>query len=415
MVRFENLEGMILFGMKLTGMSDRDTSGLFVFDTGAGYLALDLPLARHLGLADSLDRPAAVDLAPRPLPRLQLGDWTIHQVQPVLTVDAEVVRRVTDRPVLGLIGHAPLRDHAIWIDYQRGLAALVPVDSKITQDSERLDDPTVGTRSAEGLKRSRERMNPLLSPRARAVPFRLAGDGKIVVRGRVSDPQPPSRSAPLELIVDTGATKSVLFEDALAGAVRHAERWRTLRGLLAPTLIGSAEARVAMIPEVEIESVAAEGRAGPPLRLRNVDTGVIKSELSGVLSRVTRTRIHGLIGYSFLRHFRVVIDYPERILWLDPIPGGRDDRRFEYSHVGLQLERAEGGARIAAVARGSPAERAGIVPGDHLVALDGRPAAALDLIALARAMEGPPGSAVTLVTRRGAVERTHRLVRRRLL
>ena len=34
-----------------------------------------------------------------PLPRLSLGDWAMDQLQPVLTVDAEIVRRLSGRRV----------------------------------------------------------------------------------------------------------------------------------------------------------------------------------------------------------------------------------------------------------------------------------------------------------------------------
>jgi len=67
------------------------------------------------------------------------------------------------------------------------------------------------------------------------------------------------------------------------------------------------------------------------------------------------------------------------------------------------------------VVEGSPAARAGITLGDEVVALDGARAQGLDLIALTRRMEGQPGRTLTLVIRRDAVERTFRLVRRRLL
>ena len=249
----------------------------------------------------------------------------------------------------------------------------------------------------------------MLTPRAVPVRFTLVGDGKILVHGALSDPRPPHYSGRLNLLVDTGATKCVLFEDALAPRVSHADAWPALRGLSAPTLIGAAEARIVRVPVIELEA------AGGPLRLKDVDAGVIRSELGQVLSRVTHETIHGLVGYSFLKRFRVVVDYPHRVLWLDPIPGYRDDRPLEYCHVGLQLERQAGAVIVTGVATDSPAARAGIARGDEVVALEGTAARSLDLITLTRRMEGEPGSTLTLVIRRGGVEHTYRLVRRRLL
>ena len=331
----------------------------------------------------------------------------------MLTVNGEVVRRVSDRPVLGLIGHRPLGDRAVWIDYGERIVALIPARSADWDYPAPPDANADVVREAGGrdssLARSRVLLSAVLSPRAKPVPFRLVGDGKILVRGVVSDPVPPATSGHLNLLVDTGATKGVLFEDAIESVVRHVDRWRMLRGLVAPTLIGAASARIAIIPSIEIE---AEGER---LRADGVDAGLIRSELSGVLSRITRETIHGLIGYSFLKRFRIVVDYPNRVLWLDPIPNYRDDRPLEYCHVGLQLERRRGAVLVMGVVEDSPAARAGIALGDEVVALDGARVEGLDLLTLSRRMEGRPGRRLTLVMRRNDVERTVRLVRRRLL
>jgi hypothetical protein len=411
-IRFENLEGMVLVEMTLRGTSGRDTTGIFVLDTGAGYLALDHDLAAALGIVDSLRGPRTdvVDLASSPLPRMSLGAWTLDQVQPVLTVDGSVIRRVTDRPVLGLLGQKPLDDRAVLLDYQNGVAALVPIERDDARNADGLAHAEPDTAS---IARSRASLGGRLSAAAIPVRFALAGDGKMLVKGRVTDPRRPHWSRALHLLVDTGSTKCVLFEDAIEGVIAHPGGWPALRGLSAPTLIGSAEARIARVPTIELE--AAGPGANRSARVEGVDAGLIRSDLSQVLSRVTRTTVHGLIGYSFLKHFRLAIDYPHRILWLDPIPDYHDERPFEYSHVGLQLERRDGAVVVTGVADDSPAARDGIRRDDVVIALDGTPSDAMDLIELARRMEGPPGTALTIVTRRGTEEQTHRLVRRRLL
>lgn len=422
-LRFENIEGIVLIDARLRGRAGADTSGPLAIDTGAGYLALDVALARVLGLASSGDDSEAVGVTEHPLPRLTLGSWSLDQVEPVLTVDGEVVRRVSDRPVLGLIGQKPLRDRALWIDYREGVLALIPIGPFADVDDLPADvagetsgampvdpDPArAAAASDSALRRSRALLARVITPHAVALRFSIVGDGKILVHGRLSDPRPPQYSAPLNLLVDTGATKCVFFEEALEPQVKHAEAWPALRGLSAPTLIGTAEARIARVPEIQIDAVDA------PLRLRDVDAGVVRSELGGVLSRVTRRTVHGLIGYSMLKRFRVIVDYPDRVMWLDPIPGYRDDRPYEYCHVGLQLERRDGAVIVTGVALDSPAANAGISRGDEVIAMDGTSARSQDLLALTRRMEGEPGRRLTLVMRRGAVEHTYRLARRRLL
>lgn len=414
LIEIENIEGLILLKGALRGRFERDTIGPLALDTGAGFLALDLDLARTLGLTDTARTAEAVGLTQLPLPRLRLGGWTLDRLTPVLTVDGQVMRRVSDRPVLGLIGHRPLGDRVVWIDYREQVVAMIPG----TEDAAAGDHAHAGDAAEAGgergprdssLARSRALLAATLSRRAIPVPFELVGDGKILVHGAVADPVPPDYSRRLNLLVDTGATKCVLFEETLDPAVRHPRAWPALRGLTAPTLIGTVAARIALVPAIEVE--AANGR----LREDEIDVGLIRSELAEVLARATGETIHGLLGYSFLKRFRVAVDYPNRVLWLDPIPNYRNDRPLEYCHVGLQLERQDGAVVIVGVVEGSPAARAGITLGDELVSLDGASARDLDLVALTRRMEGQPGARLTLVIRRNAVERTFRLVRRRLL
>jgi hypothetical protein len=260
-----------------------------------------------------------------------------------------------------------------------------------------------------------------------AVPFALAGDGKMVVRARVADPKPPHFSSWLTWIVDTGATKSVLFEEAMREHIRGAKKWSMLRGLSAPTLVGTASASVAMIPRIELwtgtlpprysaNSVPDGAATKPsPLRVPDVDVVVIRTELADQLSKAVGERVHGLLGYSFLKNFRIGIDYPNRILWLDPLPPGWEARPNEYTHVGVQLERRAGAVVVVGVVSGSPASRAGIAVGDEVIRVDSLSASHGDLLALSRQLEGPAGSKVEIAIRRGADQRTYTLARQRLL
>ena len=310
-IPFEDVEGAVLLRATLGFPSARDTSGPMLLDTGAGYLAIDLDLSRRLGLSDSAAPAAAVGLADRPLPRLQLGGLQVDQVQPVLTIDAGIVRRVTGRPVLGLIGQALMRDRAVVLDYASGTVVLLPPGP----DS---STAPVALRAA-------------LSPMAEAVPFRLVGDGKAVLRVRVggADGTQPTE---LSLILDTGATKTVLFREALDRRLPGWLSWPSIRGLGAPTLTGVARARMVRVPGVD------PGSGGGAVSRSGVDAAVIAGDLPDALEAALGEPVDGLLGYSFLKHFRVAIDYPRGLLWLDPSQGDVPDRASEYCHPGIQLE-----------------------------------------------------------------------------
>ena len=387
-LRFEDLEGAILLRATLTAESGRDTSGVFVLDTGAGFLALDLELARLLGIADGGTTAAAVDLAARPLARLQLGGLQVDQVSPVLTVDAGVIRRVTGRPVLGLLGQALFRDRVVVLDYGEGTLVVLPPGMSPASPS-----PAAG---------------PAMSSGAMAVPFRLAGDGKVLVSAWVTGrPGHPARR--LTLVVDTGATKTVFFRSALDRHLPGWRAWPALRGLGAPTLTGEASAELVRVAGIDLRvpggSVARSG----------MDAAVLGGDLGKVLTADVGEPVDGLLGYSFLKHYRIALDYPRGLLWLDPSRGDVEDRPEEYSHPGIQLEGFGDGTRILAVAEGSPAARAGLRTGDELLAIDGESVSGIDVVTVSRRLEGTPGSRLSLRLRRGSRVWDCSLVRKRLL
>jgi hypothetical protein len=392
-LRFENLEGAILVHARLVSASGRDTSGIFVLDTGAGFLALDLDLARWLGVADSVPVAAAVALAARPLARLELGELQMDQVSPVLTVDAAVIRRVTGRPVLGLLGQALLRDRVVVLDYLEGALAILPPEPPLALPSSALPSLVPGL---------------ALSTAAVAVPFRLAGDRKMLVSAWVTS-RAGKPAGKVTLIVDTGATKSVFFRAALDRRLPGWKAWPALRGLGAPTMTGDEVAELVRVTGIDLRT------PGGNVFRSGMDAAVIAGGLGEVLADGVGEPVDGLLGYSFLKHYRIVLDFPRGWLWLDPSRGDVMDRIEEYSHPGLQLESVDKQVRIFAVAAGSPGARAGIRVGDELVAIDGELVSDSDVVTVARKLEGAPGTMLSLRLRRGQREWTCRVVRRRLL
>ena len=397
-IGFDNLDGIIVFRGIVRGTDGRDSSGWFVLDSGAGYLALDAPLAARLGIGSGAGE-GPIGISETPLPRIVIGSLTIDQTSPVLTFDAEIVRRAADRPILGLVGQRLVRDRVVYIDYQAESLALVP---SVRSDSVGPIAPGGAPGGAGGP----------LSKQAIAIPFRLADDGKVLIAVRLTT-RPRGTPTPwLTFALDTGASKCVLFEDMADGLGRR-DRWgATLEGLVAPTLVGKASTRLARAFRMEVASIPPGGESA---EAEAVDIAILTSPLARDLARIAGEPVHGLLGYSFLRHFRVACDYPNRTLWLDPVRDFRDDRPWEHSHAGLQLERDGDRAVVVAVARGSPGDRSGIRPGDELVAVDGRSARGILVSRLVQLMEGRPGSRLKLTIRRDNAETTYHLRRRQLL
>lgn len=79
----------------------------------------------------------------------------------------------------------------------------------------------------------------------------------------------------------------------------------------------------------------------------------------------------------------------------------RDSLASHYSGVGIALKPEGDQLKVVSVLSETPASKAGIVPGDIVVSVDGEAVAGLAVDEVARQIQGTPGSRVTLSVRRG--------------
>lgn len=84
----------------------------------------------------------------------------------------------------------------------------------------------------------------------------------------------------------------------------------------------------------------------------------------------------------------------------------RSDTSGELSGIGIEVDLRDERVTVLAPIEGSPAAKAGLRPGDRIVAIDGQPTRKLPLDELVRRMRGLPGTRVVLSIRREGVEKT---------
>ena len=77
----------------------------------------------------------------------------------------------------------------------------------------------------------------------------------------------------------------------------------------------------------------------------------------------------------------------------------------KFVGLGVELKGATDGLLVVHVISNSPAERSGLRPGDHVVAIGGKPLGGMNVDEAAQLLQGPEGSVVTLAVARGAVAR----------
>lgn len=83
----------------------------------------------------------------------------------------------------------------------------------------------------------------------------------------------------------------------------------------------------------------------------------------------------------------------------------RSDTSGELSGIGIEVDLRDESLTVLAPIEGSPAARAGLLPGDRIVAIDGQPTRKLPLDELVRRLRGLPGTRVVLSIRRDGLDK----------
>ena len=111
----------------------------------------------------------------------------------------------------------------------------------------------------------------------------------------------------------------------------------------------------------------------------------------------------GNVGFSILSRFVPTFDYADQTIYLDPMTRATP---ILENRSGIGFEKNEPGAfDVVYVRPNSPATAAGIVPGDRIVAVDGKGAANLSSSDLLAIVAQPHGTRITLrVLHAGSVE-----------
>ncbi|MGH2813098.1 MAG: S41 family peptidase [Actinomycetota bacterium] len=92
----------------------------------------------------------------------------------------------------------------------------------------------------------------------------------------------------------------------------------------------------------------------------------------------------------------------------------RDSLTSHFSGVGISIKQEGEEFEVVTVLDNTPAARAGIVPGDRIVSVDGDPVGGLKVGEVAQAIQGDPGSRVTITVNRGAQALDFTLERERI-
>jgi len=121
----------------------------------------------------------------------------------------------------------------------------------------------------------------------------------------------------------------------------------------------------------------------------------------------------GTIGYGFLKNFNITIDYERRRVWFENFTGKVGNEPVGDLGVSAFYNPDIKRVMVFRVSPGSPAEKAGIKVGDHVLSVDGQDNLNIGFRRLLKLFEGEKGSKAQLVLSRAGssfgmeVEREH--------
>ena len=160
-----------------------------------------------------------------------------------------------------------------------------------------------------------------LSPKRASVRFRLAGGAQPLILLPVE----VNGEGPFEFILDTGAGTSLLST--------------ALGQKLGVKIIGKKEGQ-SVGGAVSVSLAKVNSLAVGSVELADVDVGLVDL---GHIGKTVGAEIDGDLGYNFLKHFRVTLDYRNSQVGLE------DPRRFEW--IGQSAAVTEVAMRLASPAK----------------------------------------------------------------
>ncbi|HEV3168680.1 MAG TPA: hypothetical protein VGZ22_32045 [Isosphaeraceae bacterium] len=282
---------------------------LFFVDSGCARTAIDLSLlpGKPRGSSKALTLNGRVEVEVYDPPAATVGRLPLH-VGEVSGLDLNWAREVWGRPVEGILGMDFLGDYVLRVDFDEGELLL-------------LKSAPMGA--------------------GNVVPFAWEPGKLPIVVAELSNMEKTP------FVIDTGLTGSgsgALGALTLKAQVRTGDS-RELGSDLAETAGGRYMARVYRGSHLALGGFAVEDPIFKETRMVNV------------------------LGLGFWSRFTVTFDFPERRAYLRK--GKGYDRADAWNATGLRLRSKRGMVTIDAVDEGSPGARAGVLPSDVLLELDG--------------------------------------------
>ena len=295
----------------------------FILDTGSGGISLDSATCDRLGIksqpSDRTIRGIAGIRTVRfiynqklHLPRLDVDSLNFH------VNDYEILTSAYGEQIDGIIGYSFLSRYIVKIDY----------------DSSKIH---VYSKGSMRYPKGGFLLRPILS----TLPIQLA---------KIHD----ERDITSRFYFDTGAGLCLLLSaDFVEDSALLSKKKKPVL-TQGEGLGGKMEMKLTTVKDFKLG----------PYRFKKVPTYIFDD----TYNVTAYPYLGGLIGNDILRRFNVILNYDRRDIYLQPNSHFRDP--FDYSYTGLGIYKIDGEVRVVDIMPGSPAEKAGFLPGDIVMAMN---------------------------------------------
>ncbi len=318
---------------------------IFILDTGAQMTCFDSSLKTRLGdpvRRVSLQTSAGLlDTEVFACPDATVGGLTLDDVETVLCTDLQPIRYAVGEDIRGILGVDFLRRFIVTIDFDRGRVYL----------SEPSTSDAVAGKAW--------------------VPMHIDETGRPHLSATVGGTENAT------VLVDTGTSGGTVNRDLYDVLVRKS-KIATCDANLGLTVGGSYRQSFGYLSELQI----GQFRLGSMKVARHFEDS---------------------IGLDWLSRFQVSLDFPNRRIMLKK--GNRFDEPFTRARCGMAVVVVDGRKIVVSVDLNSPANAAGLLRGDELVAIGSEQADELDMFDVSKALTAEVGKPVAVTIRRGT--RTH--------
>lgn len=347
-VDFNNFLGIILFEGEINGVE-----GIFLLDTGADTSIINTKVAERIGLEKKKSPLALLGaglIDQYKVEEFGFGEWYFDDVL-VTGFDLSIIENQLGIDLMAILGGDFLHKYYLTVDYQESYFVVS-------------DKP------------------PSLRPDAIATPIYVLN--KMVFLNA----RPMDSDEQLVFLVDTGATSTIYFKHRLANKFPDYENWACSAGWEEVTILGKRNADMYLMPQFHI------GDAG----IESMVTTVIDAGIIGLgLNLMTGKPVHGVVGWTFLRYFRVTFDYPNQRLILEPYEHFKDRWPHLFDSVGFMIAYEDNAPFVDHVLPDTPAMDAGIQEGDKLLTIDGIDVTSFDALVISEMVMGEVGSEISFV------------------